>query len=315
MRNSYHLPTLFLWNVQSAWTPHCLFKKMWSPLELSPVFLKNAEFTWTPPSVESTWTAILFLKNVEFISTSTKGSSSRLCTRSSVFYPKMRSPLQLFPVFLKNVEFTWTSPSAESTWTAVLFLKNVEFVSTSGKGEFKWTLQRGNSGGLSRGGTLCELRIFQKDSGEFKQTCACCKSRVGSWYELHKGGVQVDSTEGSSLKTQWRVPKMQSLLELSSVLLKNVEFMQTPPLRSPLELPFCFYKIGSLFQLPTPLLHNVQSAWTPTVFLKMWSLHELFTVMSKNAESAWTLPCDFEFELLFCSLKKCGAQRNSPLCF
>ena len=146
MRNSYQLPTLFLWN-ESAWTPHCLFKKcgvytnssvwypkMQSPLELSPVSLKNAEFTWT---------AILFLQNVEFISTSAKGSPSGLCTNSSVFYSKMQTPLQLSPVFLKNVEFTWTPPSAESTWTAVLFLKNAEFVSTSAKGDFKQTLQGG----------------------------------------------------------------------------------------------------------------------------------------------------------------------------
>ena len=41
----------------------------------------------------------------------------------------------------------------------------------SAKGKFKQTPQRGSS---------CELRIFQKDSGEFKQTCACCKNRVGS---------------------------------------------------------------------------------------------------------------------------------------
>ena len=53
---------------------------------------------------------------------------------------------------------------------------------------------------------------------------------------------------------------MQSPLELSSVLLENVEFMQTPPLQSPFELPFCVYKMRSSFQLPTPFLHNVQSA-------------------------------------------------------
>ena len=138
-------------NAEFKRTPHCGLKKcgihinsplyfyeMCSLLEPPTVFLKNAEFTPTPqcdiekcgvhfnsplcfwkmrsshelPSAKSTWTAILFFKNAEFVSTSAKGSSSRLRMNSSVFYSKMRSPLQLFPVFLKNAEFTWTPPSA-----------------------------------------------------------------------------------------------------------------------------------------------------------------------------------------------------------
>ena len=124
---------------------------------------------------------------------------------------------------------------------------------------------------------------------------------------------------------------MQSPLELSSVLLKNVEFTQTPPLRSPLELPFCFYKMQSSNELPTVLLKNAEFVSTPhsvfikcvvclnppLSFLKTGNLQKLLALISK-------MHSPFEHPILFSKnaklkqtphyvLQKCRVCLNSPL--
>ena len=115
----------------------------------------------------------------------------------------------------------------------------------SAKVEFKRALQRGS---------LCELRIFQKDSGEFKQTCACCKNKLmrtpqrGSSSRLRRGGGHVNSAffkktvESSSrlvhvVKTEWGVDANSA----------KGEFKQTPQRGSSCELRI-FQKPNGEFQ-------------------------------------------------------------------
>ena len=151
----------------------------------------------------------------------------------------MQNLLELFAGFLKNAEFTWTPPSVESTWTAVLFSKNAEFKQTPHCG-------------------------FKK-----------CGIRINSplyFYEM-------------------------SLLEPPTVCLKNAEFTRTPQCdiqkcRVHLNSPLCLWKMQSSHELPS-------------CFYKMWSSFQLLQ-RGVQADSAQTPQC---------SIQKCRLHFNSPLCF
>ena len=144
---------------------------------------------------------------------------------------------------------------------------------------------------------------------------------------------------------------MQSLFELlnvnwnklSTVVLKNAEFTQTPPSAKSLFLqhvqsawthhsvylqkcgicsstPFLYLKMRSSNKLPTVSIKNVEVVSTaksvftkcrvclnsPLCFQKMRSSFQLPTLFLQNVQSAWTPHCLF---------KKCGVYTNSSLWF
>ena len=98
MCSSFQLPTPFLQNVQSNWTPQCLFKKcrvclstpfcfskMQSSNEVPAVFYKDAEFISTPHAV--------FTK----VCLNPPHCLSRKCqTNSLLCFPKMQSLFQVY---------------------------------------------------------------------------------------------------------------------------------------------------------------------------------------------------------------------------
>ena len=102
-------------------------------------------------------------------------------------------------------------------------------------------------------------------------------------------------------------PKVQSLLELTILFIKNVEFKRTPPsaeshqilccgfpkCRICLSSPLCFYKMWSLLEISTVFCkiqssHELPPLWSPLELLscsyKMRSSNELPTVLLNNVE-------------------------------
>ena len=113
-------------------------------------------------------------------------------------------------------------------------------------------------------------------------------------------------------------------LQLSTVLLKNAQFTQTPPLWSLFQLPSLFLQNAEFTATPhcpskkcevcfnSPLcFYEMCSLHEPsTVFL---SLHKLLTVISKMWSSHELLLCGVHLNS-HSVLKKCRVQVNSPLC-
>ena len=255
------LPTLFLKNVQSAWTPHCLFKKcrvytnssLWFPKMRSSHKLLLCRVCLNSHSV--------FKKcRVQMNSPLCSPKVRSLFQLPTYFYRmwtllelptvllKMWSPLEHTTVFLKNAEFTWTPP----LWSPL------------------------------------EL-----------PPCGVC---LNSHSVFEKWGVQMNSLCFPSMRSLFQLPtcfyKMWSLLELSTVLLKNGEFISTP---------------HSVFTQCAVCLNP------PLSFKKMWSLLEYPLLFFKNVELKQSSHCVFKNAEFISTphavFTKCAVCLNPPLSF
>ena len=261
---------------------------MRSPLDLSTLFLKNAEFTQTPPlrslpelrlcgvrlnavkmrcsnelltvfskNVEFDSTSHMFLQNAESASTPHSAfTKCVVCLNSPLCFWKMRSSHALC---LSRV--CLNSPSMESAWTPILFLKNAEFKRTP----------------------HCVL-----------QKCGVCFNSPFSLY------------------------KMRSLLELPTVHLKNAEFIPTPHSVfttcavclnptwsfSTMQSLFPHYVFKKCYKLCPVISRNGESAWAP---------HSVFQKCGAQMNSPLCLhKCRVCFNSLLSSYKM-GIHLNSPL--
>ena len=267
-------------------------------VELSIGFLKNAEFTWTPPlrsplelplcgvrvnsplffynMHKSAWTLhCLFEKcGVHTNSPSVESASTpplqSLLELPFCFY-KMRSSFQLPTPFLHNLQ---------STWTSHCLFKNCGVC-------------------LNSPLCFCKMRSSHK--------LPLYRVHLNSHCVFKRCRVQTNSPLCSpKMQSLFQLPicfyKMRSPLELPTVLVKNGDFTQTPPLRSPLELPFCFYKMRNSNELPTMSYKNVVLFQLPTCFYKLRSSRQLPTLFLQHVQVHFNSPLSFE---------KCGVDMSS----
>ena len=135
----------------------------------------------------------------------------------------------------------------------------------------------------------------------------CVLQKCGVWFNF----PTVFTKCGVCINSPLCFYKMCSLLDISTLFLKNAEFTRTLPQQNPPELPLCVVCLTSDSVHKKCRVQMNSSLCSPkmrsliqllTCFYKMQSSHQLPTLHLKNAQSAW--PLHFVFE-------KCGVLMNS----
>ena len=181
---------------------------------------------------------------------------------SPVSFSEVWNPLELPTLFVKNVEFKCTPPSAEFNQSPHCDFQKCEIHLNSPPCFYKmWSLLE-----------LCTLLL---QNVEFTWTPTFVESAWSPHSGFTKCRVHLNSPMwfskcGVCFVSPLCFYKMRNLLELSTWFLKNAEFTWTPPpLRSPLELLSCCQKMRCSNKLPIVLLKNAEFVSTPySIFTK-----------------------------------------------